>query len=289
MRVGIARPAVNRREFVPHHQIAGAPLVQIRKPRLRGVIGERFDQSPARVAVHGLKAVGVRGIGEQDGAPALRVQQHRRVALILKSLGLGPALSLVNRGPASRPHIEAMQAGERSQLRLPGRIEPIPRRPHIGEIRAATRGGHLQGVQHGQPWQHGLIGRVGVPLGGAPHPEVVDRAICLDVGDKRDLGNVGVAVLFQHVLLRGAKAAGEAVHVRRAQGLIAKDQDRVLSQRVLDPRNRRLAQRLRPRQVAARDLGPKRRRQGREGRGEFGCRGVHRSSPPQDISCAAQS
>ena len=64
---------MDRRQFAPHQEIAPAPGMQVGESRLGGVFGERFDQCPAVVPVHGLEAMGVGRVGEQDSPAASRI------------------------------------------------------------------------------------------------------------------------------------------------------------------------------------------------------------------------
>ena len=80
---------------------------------------------------------------------------------------------------------------------------------HVGEHRAAFLRRHLLRVQHGQQRQRVLVGRVGVPVGGALDAVPVDLARLLDIGQPGDFRIIGMAILDQRVRARRAEAAAE--------------------------------------------------------------------------------
>jgi len=114
--------------------------------------------------------------------------------------------------------------------------ERIVGRAHVGEHRAALRGGHFLGVQDRQARRLVLVRRVGVPVGGALDAEPVDLAVLVDVRQPRHFGVLGVAVVDQRVKLRLAEAPPECRQLTGSEVLLAEDQDRMVREGLLDPR-----------------------------------------------------
>ena len=106
---------------------------------------------------------------------------------------------------------------------------------HIGEHRPALGRGDLQRVQHREQRQHLLIGRIGVPVGGAFDAVPVDVAVRVDIAKPRDLGMFFVPVADERMDARRAEPASENGDIAGAEVLVAEHQHRMLGEGVCDP------------------------------------------------------
>jgi len=93
-------------------------------------------------------------------------------------------------------------------------------------------------VENGQPWQRILVRLVGVPRGGARHPEPIDSAGLVDVGDVGHVSPVRVPILLEDVRLGTPELSPERREFRRPEALIAKHHHRMLGERSVDPLER---------------------------------------------------
>ena len=143
-------------------------------------------------------------------------------------------------GWAIAPAMQPDKAGEALLHRLGERVIG---HAHIGEHRTALRRGHFLCVQDREARQVVVIGRVGVPVGGALDAEPVDLAVGIDIGQPRDFRVFGVAVLDERMDPRPTEAPAKGGKFGGAEVLVAEHQHRMLGEGALDPAESRVVQR----------------------------------------------
>ena len=130
----------------------------------------------------------VHRVDEQDRAAGDRMVDHRRARLL--------GIFLVGRRISSSGVVEPRAGGAVGAAVQPDEAgEPLLHRlrqrvvggAHIGEHRAALGRRHFERVQHREQRQHLLIGRVGVPVGGALDAVPVDLAVLVDIASATTL------------------------------------------------------------------------------------------------------
>ena len=126
---------------------------------------------------------------------------------------------------------------------------------HIGKHRAALARRHLQRVQHGEQRRHLLIGRIGMPIGGALDAVPIDVAVRVDIAQPRDFGMLLVTIADERVDARCAEPAPKGGDIAGAEMLVAEDQHRMLGKSLVDPGEGRV---VKSRQVDAESLGAER-------------------------------
>ena len=233
----VAGAAMHGRALVPHQHIADPPVMIVDEPVVGGDRGQLIDQRPGFLLGYAFEAMRVHRVHEQDGRVGRGMARDRRPALFRILLVGGPFVAAIQ-PVAAGASLSAVQRRHRRELALTLLREARVSGAHVGEQSTAFLGWYLFGMQDRQQRQLILEGRIGVPVGGPSDAEPVDLAVGLDVGDPGDIFIIGVTILNQRVLARDAEDAAKSGELVRAEILIAEDQDRMIGEGLVDPRDR---------------------------------------------------